>query len=95
MPRTVNLKPSRFGSVEALLAAYEFCEQRQMGAYGGGQYELGVGREQIQLLAAIFHPDAPNDIAPGGFDALDPEPGLPESPLNVDPAPLGFRRAVD
>jgi hypothetical protein len=64
-----------------------------MGAYGGGQFELGVGREQIQLLAGIFHPDAPNDIAPGGFDALDPAPGLPVSPLPVVPAPTGFRFA--
>jgi L-alanine-DL-glutamate epimerase-like enolase superfamily enzyme len=93
MPRTVNLKPSRFGSVKALFEGYEFCEQRGMGAYGGGQYELGVGRQQIQLLAALFHPNAPNDIAPGGYDALDPEPGLPSSPLTVVPAPRGF--AVD
>jgi L-alanine-DL-glutamate epimerase-like enolase superfamily enzyme len=95
MPRTVNLKPSRFGSLRSLLEAYEFCEQRGMGAYGGGQYELGVGRGHVQLLAALFHPNAPNDIAPGGYDALDPEPGLPSSPLEVDPAPLGFRRAID
>jgi hypothetical protein len=90
LPRTVNLKPSRFGSVESLFAAYEFCAERGMGAYGGGQYELGVGREQIQLLAAIFHPDAPNDIAPGGYDALEPEPGLPPSPLAVRAAATGF-----
>jgi hypothetical protein len=95
IPRTVNLKPSRFGSVESLFAAYEFCEQRGMGAYGGGQYELGVGRGHVQLLAALFHPNAPNDIAPGGYDALDPEPGLPDSPLDVDPSPAGFRRAID
>jgi hypothetical protein len=95
MPRTVNLKPSRFGSVKSLFEGYEFCEQRGMGAYGGGQYELGVGRGHVQLLAALFHPNAPNDIAPGGFDALDPEPGLPESPLDVDPAPRGFRRNID
>jgi L-alanine-DL-glutamate epimerase-like enolase superfamily enzyme len=94
-PRTVNLKPSRFGSLRSLYEAYEFCEQRGMGAYGGGQYELGVGRGHIQLLAALFHPHAPNDIAPGGYDALDPEPGLPTSPLDVDPAPLGFRRNID
>jgi hypothetical protein len=25
--------------------------------------ELGVGREQIELLAALFHADAPNDVA--------------------------------
>ncbi len=95
MPRTVNLKPSRFGSLKALLEGYEFCEQRGMGAYGGGQYELGIGREQIQLLAALFHPNAPNDIAPGGYDALDPEPGLPASPLSVVPAARGFAFAVN
>jgi L-alanine-DL-glutamate epimerase-like enolase superfamily enzyme len=95
IPRTVNLKPSRFGSLKALLEAYEFCEQRGMGAYGGGQYELGVGRDQVQLLAAIFHPNAPNDIAPGGYDALEPEPGLPASPLEAQPAPTGFRRSLD
>jgi hypothetical protein len=92
LPRTVNLKPSRFGSVEALFAGYDFCADRGMGAYGGGQYELGVGRGQIQYLAALFHADAPNDIAPSGYDALDPEPGLPESPLTPDPEPTGFRR---
>jgi hypothetical protein len=92
LPQTVNLKPSRFGSVEALFAGYDFCADRGMGAYGGGQFELGVGRGQIQYLAALFHADAPNDIAPAGYDALDPEPGLPESPLQPDPEPTGFRR---
>jgi hypothetical protein len=92
LPRTVNLKPSRFGPLKALFAGYDFCAERGMGAYGGGQYELGVGRGQIQYLAAIFHADAPNDIAPAGYDAIDPEPGLPESPLTPDPEPTGFRR---
>ena len=92
LPRTVNLKPSRFGAVEALFAGYDFCADRGMGAYGGGQFELGAGRGQIQYLAALFHADAPNDIAPSGYDALDPEPGLPESPLTPDPEPTGFRR---
>jgi hypothetical protein len=92
LPRTVNLKPSRFGEVKALLNAYDFCDDRGMGAYGGGQFELGVGRGQIQYLAALFHADAPNDIAPAGYDELDPEPGLPVSPLDPDPEPTGFRR---
>ena len=92
LPRTVNLKPSRFGSVRALFDAYDFCAERGMGAYGGGQYELGAGRGQIQYLAALFHADGPNDIAPGGYDALDPAPGLPPSPLAPDPEPTGFRR---
>ena len=92
LPQTVNLKPSRFGSVRALFEGYDFCEERGMGAYGGGQFELGPGRGQIQYLAALFHADAPNDIAPAGYDAFDPEPGLPESPLTPDPEPTGFRR---
>jgi L-alanine-DL-glutamate epimerase-like enolase superfamily enzyme len=92
LPRTVNLKPSRFGSVKALFEGYDFCEERGMGAYGGGQFELGPGRGQIQYLAALFHPDAPNDIAPSGYDPIEPEPGLPSSPLTPDPEPTGFRR---
>ena len=67
LPRTVNLKPSRFGSLRALFEGYDFCAERGMGAYGGGQFELGPGRGQIQYLAALFHPDAPNDISPGGL----------------------------
>ncbi len=62
------------------------------GARGEG---LGVARGQIQLLAAMFSPDGPNDIAPPGFNALVPAPGLPESPLEPDPAPTGFRRRTD
>ena len=88
-PRTVNVKPSRFGSVERLFAAYDYCEERGIGAYGGGQWELGPGRGQIQLLAALFHPDTPNDVAPRAFN-LQPQPGLPESPLRVDPRATGF-----
>lgn len=90
-PRTVNVKPSRFGSIERLFAAYDHCAARGIGAYGGGQFELGVGRGQIQLLAALFHPDTPNDVAPGGFNAAEAAPGLPSSPLVVDPEPAGFR----
>jgi L-alanine-DL-glutamate epimerase-like enolase superfamily enzyme len=92
LPKTVNLKPSRFGSVRALFEGYDFCEARGMGAYGGGQYELGPGRGQIQYLAALFHAGAPNDIAPAGYDALEPEAGLPDSPLTPDGEPTGFRR---
>ena len=88
-PRTVNVKPSRFGSVQRLFAAYDYCEARGVGAYGGGQWELGPGRGQIQLLAALNHPDTPNDVAPRAFN-LDPQPGLPESPLRVAPRRTGF-----
>jgi hypothetical protein len=89
-PKTVNVKPSRFGSIERLFAAYDHCEERGIGAYGGGQFELGVGRGHIQYLAALFHPDTPNDVAPGGFNLPAPAPGLPSSPLEVRPRETGF-----
>jgi hypothetical protein len=92
-PKTVNVKPSRFGPIRNLFAAYDYCEERGIGAYGGGQTELGQGRGQIQYLASIFHPDTPNDVAPGGYN--DPEqatkPGLPSSPLEPAIEPTGFR----
>ena len=49
-----------------------------------------VGREQIQLLAALFHPDTPNDVAPGAYNAATPPSGLPASPLVVRPRETGF-----
>ena len=88
-PRTVNVKPSRFGSVERLFAAYDYCEAHGIGAYGGGQWELGPGRGQIQLLAALFHPDTPNDVAPREFN-LEPQPGLPDEPAARRAAQTGF-----
>ncbi|MGZ4201250.1 MAG: hypothetical protein ACXVRH_04230 [Thermoleophilaceae bacterium] len=92
-PKMVNIKPSRFGSLEALCAGYDYCEEHGIGAYGGGQFELGPGRGQIQYLAALFHPDTPNDVAPSGYNLPNPVPGLPSSPLDPRPAELGFRWA--
>jgi hypothetical protein len=92
-PKMVNIKPSRLGSLQELFAAYDYCDERGIGAYGGGQFELGPGRGQIQYLAALFHPDTPNDVAPSGFNLPDPAPGLPSSPLEPRPAELGFRWA--
>jgi hypothetical protein len=92
-PKTVNVKPSRFGSIERLFAAYDYCEEQGIGAYGGGQFELGVGRGHIQYLAGLFHPDTPNDVAPGGFNLPVPAPGLPSSPLTVTPRETGFQAA--
>ncbi|CAA9488061.1 MAG: hypothetical protein AVDCRST_MAG17-604, partial [uncultured Solirubrobacterales bacterium] len=44
-----------------------------------------------QYLASLFHPDTPNDVAPGAYNAPDPEPGLPDSPLAPEPSATGFR----
>ncbi len=90
-PRMVNIKPSRLGGVRSLLDAYDYCAKRGIGNYGGGQFELGVGRGQNQYLASIFHADAPNDVAPTGFNLPDPPAGLPSSPLAPAPSSVGFR----
>jgi L-alanine-DL-glutamate epimerase-like enolase superfamily enzyme len=90
-PRTVNVKPSRFGSIERLFAAYDYCDAHGIGAYGGGQWELSIGRGHIQLLAALFHADTPNDVAPGGYNAQEPLPGLPVSPMTIEPRATGFQ----
>jgi hypothetical protein len=90
-PRTVNIKPSRFGSLRALLDGYEYCEAHGITAYGGGQFELGVGRGQAQYLASVMHPDATNDLAPTGFNTPEVADGLPSSPLAAEPSAVGFR----
>jgi L-alanine-DL-glutamate epimerase-like enolase superfamily enzyme len=90
-PRLVNIKPSRFGTLAGLLAAYEYCDAEGIRPYGGGQFELGPGRGQIQYLASLFHPDTPNDVAPVGYNEPEPRPGLPESPLQPAGEPTGFR----
>src|SRR3954468_12733326 len=90
-PKMVNIKPSRLGGLRELCAAYDYCEEQGIGAYGGGQFELGPGRGHIQYLASLFHPDTPNDVAPGGYNLPDPPPGLPPSPIEPQPSSIGFR----
>jgi hypothetical protein len=90
-PRTLNSKPSRFGRLRELLAFYDHCETNGIGLYGGGMFELGPGRGQIQYLASLFHPDAPNDVAPREYNDPEPRPGLKGSPVEPRPASTGFR----
>jgi L-alanine-DL-glutamate epimerase-like enolase superfamily enzyme len=90
-PKIVNVKPSRFGGLARLCAGYDYCAEHGIGAYGGGQFELGPGRGQAQYLAALFHPDTPNDLAPGGYNLTDPPDDLPASPLTPRPSATGFR----
>ena len=89
-PRIVNVKPSRIGGLEALSDAYSYCEREGIGAYGGGQTELSVGRDHIQYLAAMMHPTTPNDVAPRGYNEAEVPKGLPSSPLELAPAGTGF-----
>lgn len=90
-PRMVNIKPSRFGGLQRLCAGYDYCAEHSIRAYGGGQFELGVGRGQAQYLAALFHPDTPNDLAPSAYNHPVPADGLPSSPLAPRPSATGFR----
>jgi L-alanine-DL-glutamate epimerase-like enolase superfamily enzyme len=90
-PKMVNIKPSRIGGLRRLCDAYDYCAEHGIGAYGGGQFELGPGRGQAQYLASLFHADTPNDLAPSGFNENDPAPGLPVSPLAVAADRVGFR----
>jgi hypothetical protein len=92
--RVVNVKPSRIGRLPLLFEVYARCARENRPMYGGGMGELGVGRGQIELLAALFHPDAPNDVAPSAYNEDDPADELPASPLAPRPADTGFRWAA-
>ena len=85
----MNIKPSRFGKVARLLECVEYCDAQGIRMYGGGQFELGVGRRHIQVLASLFYADGPNDVAPSEYNAGGPRPGLPRSPL-PPPEAVGF-----
>ena len=90
-PGALNIKPARFGSIGALFAAYDFCAATGIVAYGGGIFELGPGRGQLQYLASLFHPDGPNDLAPPEYNVAVLDRALPASPLAPQPHATGFR----
>jgi len=92
--RVVNVKPSRIGGLRHLFEVYARCAREGRPMYGGGMGELGVGRGQIELLASLFHADAPNDVAPSAYNEDDPAGDLPASPLEPRPASTGFRWAI-
>ncbi len=89
-PSWLNVKPSRFGTVASLFETIEWAEARGVRLYGGGQFELGVGRDHIQLLASLFYPDGPNDVAPGGYNDPEVPAGLPTSPLSAPTNGVGL-----
>jgi L-alanine-DL-glutamate epimerase-like enolase superfamily enzyme len=80
----VNLKPARMGGVLEALDAAARCARLGREVYLGGMWEVGPGRQQLRVLAALLAPDAPNDIAPLTFAGARPPR------LRVDPAVIGF-----
>ena len=88
-PKWLNIKPSRFGTIAKLLECIEECEARGIRMYGGGQFELGPGRLQIQKLASVFYADGPNDVAPSEYNDGPAREGLTRSPL-PPPSGAGF-----
>lgn len=89
-PSVLNIKPSRFGSLESLLETIEHCQNREITMYGGGQFELGVGREHIHALASLFYPDSTNDVAPAAYNDPELAGDLPTSPLSAPQRPAGL-----
>lgn len=79
-PGAINIKPSRFGSLERLLDTISLCDAHGIPCYSGGQFELGIGRTQVQAIASLCFPDAPNDCAPVMFHGAAPD---------ADDVPLG------
>jgi len=89
-PGFMNVKPSRFGTCRRLFEALAYCDDHGLRMYGGGQFELGVGRDQIQALASLYYPDGANDVAPGVYNEPPPRPGLPNTPLRLLTPARGF-----
>lgn len=89
-PEWLNIKPSRFGTLETLFDIIEYCVKHDIRMYGGGQTELGVGRQHIHALASLFYPLSPNDIAPRAYNHPEPTSGLPTSPLSPPSDPRGL-----
>ena len=58
--------------------------------------EVGVARGQIELLAALFHADGPNDVAPSAYNLPDLARAAREpahAPDGHHGLPLGVGRA--
>jgi hypothetical protein len=89
-PQWLNVKPSRFGTVESLFETLEYAAEKDISLYGGGQFELGVGRGQIQALASLFYADGPNDVAPGVYNDPSVPEDAPTSPLSPSEEPVGL-----
>jgi hypothetical protein len=91
----INLKAPRMGGPLAALRALELARAAAPApadaprAYWGGMFEIGAGRRQARALAALFCPDAPNDLAP--HDLARPGAGAEHGETRrVRLDPIGF-----
>lgn len=82
-PSWLNVKPSRFGTVESLFETLRWALNRGINLYGGGQFELSVGRGQAQEIASLYYANGPNDLAPPIYNESSLPPELPRSPIGV------------
>lgn len=65
-PGAINVKAPRVGGWLEALRCLEVVRQRGWSAYFGGMFEVGVGRRQARVLAALYTGGAWNDLAPLG-----------------------------
>ena len=89
-PAWLNVKPSRFGSLASLFETLTWADDNGVRLYGGGQFELGVGRDHVQTLASLLYPTGPNDVAPAAYNGVTVPDRLPASPLAPSSGALGF-----
>jgi L-alanine-DL-glutamate epimerase-like enolase superfamily enzyme len=90
-PAAINIKPSRFGTLERLLETIALCDREGIPCYAGGQYELGIGRTHVQSIASLCFPDGPNDCAPVMFHAATPQSDdVPLGPVVPPAGQVGF-----
>jgi len=84
-PSWLNIKPSRFGSLESLLETIAHREEHDIRLYGGGQFELGVGRGQDSDGGVALLSRRPQRCRTAAYN--DPAVGneLPRSPLDHRP----------
>jgi hypothetical protein len=90
----LNLKAPRMGGPLAALRALDLARNTAAPAgalrtYWGGMFEVGAGRRQARALAALFCPDAPNDLAPHDL-ALPGAAGEHDETLLVRLDGIGF-----
>ena len=89
-PEWLNIKPSRFGSICSLCDTLDYCRAHEIELFGGGQFELSIGRHHLHTIASLFYPDSPNDVAPRSYHSLEVARDAPSPPLQQPTDPTGL-----